>query len=124
MALIGPGCDYIPYELEVHPTNNHGDSVSSEERFHVVNRNLLNNIDHEDTTKANDEIVPPNLLKMAEKYYGEPIIQHAKEGEAVILLGKGWEDKHVLSAVHRSPKMKEGEERILLVVDAVNWDYE
>jgi len=64
---------------------------------------------------------------------GEEIIQYAKEGEAILLMGKGWEEEDhgdsssanegiPLAAVHRSPILKPNQERILLTVDLVDWE--
>jgi hypothetical protein len=90
----------------------------------VVNRNALNNLEDDHTTRANDVIVPRHLLEIA-KTQGKEVVRSAHEGEAVLLVGRGWEeeDGNVLAAVHRSPKMRDGEKRILLTVDVANWDY-
>jgi hypothetical protein len=117
MSLLGPGCEYIPHEMEtIHDEN---DQV-----VQVVNRNALNNLEDDHTTRANDVIVPRHLLEIA-KTQGKEVVRSAHEGEAVLLVGRGWEeeDGNVLAAVHRSPKMRDGEKRILLTVDVANWDY-
>ena len=133
MSILGPGCEYIP------------ENVSSEESRilpRVVNRRALNNLDEDDTKKANDIIVPPSSL-FERKTRGkerDSIIRHAKEGEAVLLMGREWEDEPgafpielededvldsnysnlVLAAVHRSPTLMPYQERILLTVDLVD----
>ena len=129
MALRGPGCQYIPHELEVG-RRNRGSSSSSSNSSDVqrlVDRHALNNIDEDNTRIANDIIVPPNAATE------EAIIQ-AREGDAVLLMGRAWEDdvditsledvdlssnNVVLAAVHRSPTLEPGQERILLTVDLV-----
>jgi hypothetical protein len=135
----------------------------------MVNRHALNNLDEEDTTKANNIIVTTvapstrsSLLPLTSSTsikhakdgkccddgaHGNKLIttlMHAKEGDAVLLMGKGWEegvqdesinnteeqaghvhhggincchDNAILAAVHRSPKLRSNQERILLTVD-------
>ena len=135
MALRGPGCEYIPHELEVglrHRGSSNNSNSSSSNKERLVDRHALNNIDEDDTRIANDIIVPPNSDIDIE----EAII-HAGEGDAVLLMGRAWEDGDitsledgsftdsissnnvVLAAVHRSPMLAPGEERILLTVDLV-----
>jgi len=133
MSILGPGCEYIP------------ENVSSEESRvlpRVVNRRALNNLDEVDTKKANDIIVPPSSLYKRKTHGKETdsIIRHANEGEAVLLMGREWEDEPealpielededvpdsnysnlVLAAVHRSPTLMPYQERILLTVDLVD----
>ena len=121
MSILGAGCEYIPEKFGI-----------DDDRLRVVNRRALNNMDEDDTVKANDVIVPPELLAAAMSNSPEPVIKHAKEGDAVLLMGRGWEDKSdaadtddnkVLAAVHRSPTMLPDQERILLTVDLADWDY-
>lgn len=200
MSFIGPGCDYVQEEM-VGGVGSGGDTDSDEggrgefdhrhphesppttsttittsqrqQREVIVNRQALNNLDEEDTLKANNIIVktielPPNKPISSTDNQGADItccsvgvrvnniatIHHAKEGEAVLLMGKGWEvgvgddnknnalevrklgqhhdqtgedgsynwscsdnDAIILAAVHRSPKLKPNQERILLTVD-------
>jgi hypothetical protein len=130
MALRGAGCEYIPHELEVG-RRKRGSSSSTSTSSRLVDRHALNNIDEDDTRIANDIIVPPNEATE------EAIIQ-AREGDAVLLMGRAWEDdvditfledgdftessssnNVVLAAVHRSPMLEPGQERILLTVDLV-----
>mmetsp|Transcript_14492 Transcript_14492/g.31438 ORF Transcript_14492/g.31438 Transcript_14492/m.31438 type:complete len:375 (+) Transcript_14492:167-1291(+) len=128
MSILGPGCEYIP------------ENVANDDCPMIVNRNALNNLDEDDTLKANDIIVPPELLSDAKTSLNgdETVIKHAKEGEAILLMGRGWEDAtalpreensgtesnsdKVLAAVHRSPTLLPDQERILLTVDLVDWD--
>lgn len=126
MSILGPGCQYIP------------EDVSDEDRQEIVNHKALNNLDVDDTMEANDIIVPPRLLEDAESRLGKgkSPIKHAEEGEAVLLMGRGWEDTTPISlqgenldttysvqaAVHRSPILSPDQERILLTVDLVDWD--
>lgn len=131
MSLVGPGCEYIPHELEFLKEAECLDGVNWQR---IVDRNALNNLDEDDTAKANDIIVSPALLALATVQRGASVIKHAKEGEAVILMGKAWEDTRyatekslegrdlVLAAVHRSPQLNPGQERMLLTVDLVDWD--
>ena len=132
MALRGAGCEYIPHELEVGRRNRGSSSSSSSSTSsRLVDRHALNNIDEDDTRIANDIIVPPNEAI-------EEAIIHAREGDAVLLMGRAWEEKVditfledgdftesslsnnvVLAAVHRSPTLAPGQERILLTVDLV-----
>ena len=126
MSILGPGCEYIP------------ENVSSEESRmlpRVVNHRALNNLDEDDTKKVNDIIVPPSSL-YERKTHGkemDSIIRHSKEGEALLLMGRNWEDEPeallielededvpnsnysnlVLVAVHRSPTLMPYQERIL-----------
>ena len=110
MSIIGPGCEYIPHEVEV---------MGSSSNSRLVDRNALNTLDEDDTRIANDIIVPPNLNTEA--------VTSAKEGDAVLLMGRAWEDSSEgdftddakLAAVHRSPLLSSGQERILLTVDLV-----
>jgi len=118
MSIVGPGSVYI--------TEKFGD----DDQLKIVNRTALNSLDEEDTQIANNIIVPKKLVSDRAKK-GEEIIQYAKEGEAILLMGKGWEEKHEdssstnedipLAAVHRSPILKPNQERILLTVDLVDW---
>ncbi|KAL9190627.1 hypothetical protein ACHAXT_000333 [Thalassiosira profunda] len=118
MSILGPGCECIP------------ETFDGAERPSIVNRRALNSLDEDDTAKANDVIVPP-------RPHAEERIKHARTGEAVLLMGRGWEDAaaalpteetsvsgrtdQVLAAVHRSPVLSPGQERILLTVDLVDW---
>eukprot|EP00984_Skeletonema_dohrnii_P033078 scaffold28544_cov126-Skeletonema_dohrnii-CCMP3373.AAC.3 len=112
MSIIGPGCEYIPHEVEI---------MGSSSNMRLVDRNALNTLDEDDTRIANDIIVPPNLN--TEK----KTVTSAKEGDAVLLMGRAWEDSSegdftdakILAAVHRSPLLSSGQERILLTVDLV-----
>lgn len=115
MSIIGPGCDYIPHEVEV---------IGSSANARLVDRNALNTLDEDDTRIANDIIVPPNNVNT-----GGTVVTSAKEGDAVLLMGRAWEDSlsegevtnsSILAAVHRSPVLSPGQERILLTVDLVS----
>jgi len=57
----------------------------------------LNNLEEDDTAKANDIIVPPALLSDAEGSVrdegGAAVIQRAVDGEAVLLVGRAWEEE-------------------------------
>ncbi|KAL3756143.1 hypothetical protein ACHAWU_005647 [Discostella pseudostelligera] len=183
MSLRGPGCEYVQEESVGVGVCGGGDGKGrigstggSNNRYHesevMVNRHALNNLDEEDTTKANNVIVKTSvpttrssslpststsstLIKHAKDgsccddgEHGNKLIakmMHAKEGDAVLLMGKGWEegaelnddaineeqltvhDRHdgidcchdnaILAAVHRSPKLKPNQERILLTID-------
>ncbi|KAL7435623.1 hypothetical protein ACHAXM_004752 [Skeletonema potamos] len=130
MSIIGPGCEYIPHEVEVIMGGG-GSSSSSNERVVVVDRNALNTLDEDDTRIANDIIVPPNNNINLNTGKKTTIITSAMEGDAVLLMGRAWEEeeeedddftkpnKDVLAAVHRSPVLSPGQERILLTVDLV-----
>jgi len=119
MSIVGLGCEYI--------TEKFGDG----DQMKIVNRTALNSLDEENTQIANDIIVPKKLVFDRAKK-GEEIIQYAKEGEAILLMGKGWEEEYIdsssinedipLAAVHRSPILKHNEERVLLTVDLVDWE--
>eukprot|EP00573_Skeletonema_grethae_P011802 CAMPEP_0201701688 /NCGR_PEP_ID=MMETSP0578-20130828/33622_1 /ASSEMBLY_ACC=CAM_ASM_000663 /TAXON_ID=267565 /ORGANISM="Skeletonema grethea, Strain CCMP 1804" /LENGTH=346 /DNA_ID=CAMNT_0048189059 /DNA_START=30 /DNA_END=1067 /DNA_ORIENTATION=+ len=96
MSIIGPGCEYIPHEVEVMGSGN----------TRLVDRNALNTLDEDDTRIANEIIVPANLNT------GKTIVTSAKEGDAVLLMGRAWEDSatsqegdftisnNILAAVH------------------------
>jgi len=113
MSLAGPGCVYIPYEMEV-------------EHLTFVDRNALNGSDEADSTRANELILP----------HGErEIAVYAKEGDAILLMGRAWEGEiqqpsssqmergtMILAAPHRSPSLCSDEIRVLLVVDYVSRD--
>ena len=118
MSIVGLGCEYI--------TEKFGD----DDQLKIVNRTALNSLDEEDTQIANDIIVPKSLVSDREKE-GEEIIKYAKEGEAILLMGKGWEEESddsttnediPLAAVHRSPILKPNQKRVLLTVDLVDWE--
>jgi hypothetical protein len=117
MSLLGPGCEYIPFEREVCYAN--GVSIQ------VVNRYALNNLEEDDTAIANELIVPSGQVEIAQTESGEDTVRCAKAGDAVLLMGRGWENENsnVLAAVHRSPRLMAGEKRILLTVDVADWDY-
>jgi hypothetical protein len=102
MSLAGPGCIYIPMEKEVgHPFR--------------VNRDALNELDDDDTARANEVILP----------YGEKdVAVYADEGDVLLLMGRAWEDhysdelvKSGRAAPHRSPQLSKDQLRVLLVVD-------
>ena len=114
MSLIGPGCEYIPFTMETH-------SINGESR-HIINRSALNNLEIDDTILANELIVPPNDVRLVKMHTNIDPVICAKAGDAVLLMGKAWEeeDNGVLAAVHRSPKLTEGEPRILLTVDVAD----
>lgn len=137
MSIIGPGCVYVPENIV---------DEGSEEEFlpRVVNRDMLG-VMAGSTSKANDLIVPP---KIAEIFQNSPVKQ-AQEGDVLLLMGRLWQDAapsshavtspcddcdackskgamipmedKLLAAVHRSPTVRPGQERILLVVDLVDW---
>jgi hypothetical protein len=117
MSIIGPGCEFIPFEMEK--------ILAGDDTIRVVNRHALNNLDDDDTSIANELIVPTDNLQRAKKLFNKDIITCAQPGDAVLLMGRGWEDDSddVLAAVHRSPILNEGEKRILLTVDVADWDY-
>lgn len=117
MSLIGPGCEYIPFEME--------SCKIGDETIHIVNRDALNNLDDDDTSRANDIIVPAAKVEIVKNHYGADVLTCAKAGDAVLLMGRGWEeeDSDVLAAVHRSPRLMDNEERILLTLDVADWDY-
>ncbi|KAL7470497.1 hypothetical protein ACHAXS_010757 [Conticribra weissflogii] len=190
MSIIGPGCEFVPHEMEVLllPQNKDKTQPRQERRddgrgsvtvcdgsgkravgpvdgiaARVVDRGALNHLEEEDTRIANDLILLPErvdlatlklrqllsngrlidengdvrddvaLDRTANRRYSN-VIQRAREGEAVLLMGRGWEDKRehddgydedvVLAAVHRSPRLEMGQHRVLLTVDLVDWDYE
>ena len=142
MSIVGPGCEYIPETIATATSDDDENDQSNMPKV-VVNRQALNNLDEEDTRKANDIIVPPESLSDAERKNEETIIKHAKAGDTVLLMGRGWEEttpsinstnnsiesiaasspstNKVLAAVHRSPILEPNQERILLTVDLVDW---
>ena len=118
MSLVGPGCEYIPFEMERCEID--GKTVQ------MVNRHALNNIEDDDTSMANELIVPSERVETCMKQCGRNVVTCANAGDVVLLMGRGWEDRdnsEVLAAVHRSPTLKDGEERILLTLDVADWDY-
>lgn len=167
MSIIGPGCEFVPHEMEVLLLREHkeqtkprlertdvgdsgkeGNGLAKGIATRVVDRSALNHLEDEDTRIANDLILPPERVNMANLNLRDDgdvdssgngryssVIYRATEGEAVLLMGRGWEDKSanndgyenedlVLAAVHRSPTLDMGQHRVLLTVDLVNWDYE
>lgn len=138
MSMIGPGCVYVPENIV-----DAGDEAEFLPR--VVNRSRLGTVART-TGRANDLIVPP---KVGEKFE-DSLVKQAREGEMLLLMGGLWqdvapsscgncdacksqeaapslkrEDSHaeetLLAAVHRSPNMTRDQERVLLVVDLVDW---
>ncbi|KAL7553038.1 hypothetical protein ACHAWF_016281 [Thalassiosira exigua] len=128
MSLLGRGCEYV-----------REDFAGGDARSRAVNRDALNDLDEEDTARANEVIVP----SWGSSPGAASAIERAEEGEAVLLMGRGWEDSvpgdaseeeeggvgadfagrgRVLAAVHRSPALGPTEERILLTVDLAEWD--
>ncbi len=118
MSLKGPGCVYVPHELEMK-CKNHNDRLSSPSQA-ILNRTALNGIDIDDSTVANNIIMP----------FGseEVLALNAKEMEAVLLMGRYWEDNdgdHACSFIipaaipHRSPNLHSGEKRVLLTIDII-----
>ncbi len=104
LSLTGPGCEYIPFEHEkLYPDG--------------VNRNALNNgLDEADTAEANSMIIPGET--------NNNLVVHAKDGEAVLLMGRVWSSSRLMSGVpaapHRSPSIfDEDLLRVVMVVDAV-----
>lgn len=92
LSLKGPGPVYIPFENEIG-----------------VDRKSLNELNDLDTERANSMIIP-----FGEKGYAE----YAGEGDAMLFMGKAWEGEGGISSIpHRSPRLKDNEERILLVCD-------
>ena len=119
MSVVGPGCEYIFESRDLRPN--------------VVDRDALNTLEEEDNAKANDVIVPPASLAEAERRLDTTdVVRRARDGEAVLLVGRAWEDgadngdprgegESVRAAVHRSPRLAPGQERILLTVDIAEW---
>lgn len=107
MSLIGPGCVFIPETLE------EGKPIGAV----PVDRVALNGLDLDDTAAANRIIVPD-----------EKGTVHSSAGDAVLLMGREWEDcsvgdshqaGHLHAAVHKSPTLDPFQGRVLLVVDIV-----
>ena len=99
MSLAGPGCIYVPIEKErKHPKG--------------VDRDALNGLDEDDSTRANLLILPNGEQDLA---------VYAEAGDAVLLMGRAWSESSnkVPAAPHRSPEIEEDQLRILLVVDVV-----
>jgi len=117
MSLLGPGCEYIPFEMETCNVNG--------ETIQTVNRQALNTLEEDDTSIANEIIVPTDRVEIAKKLHSRNVVTCANPGDVVLLMGRGWEEKtnNVLAAVHRSPRLNDTEQRVLLTVDVVDWDY-
>lgn len=105
LSLAGPGCVYIPIEKEVAHAN-------------YVDRNVLNESEEDDTARANEMILPRGEEELA---------VHAKEGDAILLMGRAWETENnnskettCFAAPHRSPTLDSDEVRVLLVADYVS----
>ena len=134
MGIIGPGCIYVPENIV-------DEGNEAEYLPRVVSRHMLGCMART-TNKANKLIVPPKVLR---NFQDSPV-KNAREGEALLLMGRLWQDlspsscsadcnddackskgamitmeDKLLAAVHRSPDMKPGQERVLLVVDLVDW---
>mmetsp|Transcript_2863 Transcript_2863/g.3427 ORF Transcript_2863/g.3427 Transcript_2863/m.3427 type:complete len:154 (+) Transcript_2863:280-741(+) len=140
MSLRGPGCVYVPHELEMQQKRKPYEEDGTDYNIQL-NRSALNGIDIEDSTIANN-IIMPNGLE-------DTLSITAKEGEAVLLMGRCWEGQNlnldnekveedsgstctsvrcgckearndiVLAVPHRSPNLRPDEMRILLTVDVV-----
>jgi hypothetical protein len=121
LALAGPGCMYIPihHEQTMKSVNKNG---KRSPRI-LVNRNALNNLDEEDSEKANKIILP---------YGEEDVAIQAHTGDAVFMMGRALEDEidgrdcclHsseslVKALVHKSPNIAADEARVLLTLDIV-----
>lgn len=122
MSLKGPGCVYIPHELEMRHCDH--DHVVSETL--LVNRTALNHMDFNDSNVANSIIVPNEELALT-----------AKEMEAVLLMGRYLEDDRrnevsngrerlsvssftkPAAVPHKSPTLELDEKRILLTLDVL-----
>ena len=136
MSILGPGCVYVPENVV-----DAGDEADFLPR--VVDRRMLGAV-RRTTSMSNDLIVPPEVV---EKFEVSPVKQ-ARQGDVLLLMGGQWQDaaptscgdcasckgkeavpseegavakEHLFAAVHRSPDIKQGQERILLVVDLVDW---
>eukprot|EP00553_Chaetoceros_curvisetus_P011806 CAMPEP_0204640076 /NCGR_PEP_ID=MMETSP0717-20131115/45558_1 /ASSEMBLY_ACC=CAM_ASM_000666 /TAXON_ID=230516 /ORGANISM="Chaetoceros curvisetus" /LENGTH=211 /DNA_ID=CAMNT_0051660377 /DNA_START=678 /DNA_END=1313 /DNA_ORIENTATION=+ len=101
LSIVGPGCRFIPNEKE--------DSYPG-----CVDRKALNELDEDDTRRANTLILP----------WGEDgIAVQARPGDAVLILGRAWEESQdgptIKAAPHRSPDLGNNEFRVLLTVDIV-----
>jgi hypothetical protein len=146
MSLKGPGCVYIPHELEykfcINNNNNNGNNNHGKEGV-LFNRKALNGMDIDDTIIANEMIMP--MKETSEKL----LTVAAKANEAVLLMGRCWEEKKKQESCccnsgndntdddtcessisssdcntllpkavpHRSPLLGENEKRILLTID-------
>mmetsp|Transcript_21635 Transcript_21635/g.44466 ORF Transcript_21635/g.44466 Transcript_21635/m.44466 type:complete len:402 (-) Transcript_21635:55-1260(-) len=191
MSIIGPGCEFVPHEMEVLLLREHkeqttprleriddvhdsvnvsvdsgkeGDCPVNGIATRVIDRSALNNLKEEDTRIANDLILPPERVDLANRKSMQllphdllndengdlrgidavestgnsrhsNVIKRATEGDVVLLMGRGWEDRSesndddenknvVLAVVHRSPALEMGQHRVLLTVDLDYWDYE
>jgi hypothetical protein len=83
-----------------------------------VDRNVLNESEEDDTARANEMILPRGEEELA---------VHAKEGDAILLMGRAWETENnnskettCFAAPHRSPMLDSDEVRVLLVADYVS----
>lgn len=116
LSLIGPGSVYIPFYHEQKWLSKNGKLL--------INRRALNNLDEEDSKKANKIILP----------FGEDdvVVQKAIAGDAVLMMGKAWEDDNdedqdlpvqtnyaIKALVHKSPDLGADEARVLLTVDVL-----
>lgn len=124
MSLKGPGCVYVPHELEMKYKIQNDRLSSPSQAF--LNRTALNGIDIEDSTIANSVIMP---------FGSEDVLAfNAKGMEAVLLMGREWEREerhddndgdHECSYItpaaipHRSPNLQSGEKRVLLTIDVI-----
>jgi len=113
LSLVGPGSVYIPLHREQTWMSEHGKVL--------INRDALNNLDEEDSKKANEIILP---------FGEENMTVQAKSGEAVFMMGKAWEDGDneencqlpdgaITALVHKSPTLQADEARVLLTVDVL-----
>lgn len=98
-SLVGPGCVYVPFENEL--------------RFPgCIDRDALNSLDLESSDEANSFIFP---------HYNSQAAIAANAGDVVLLMGRSWEqiDSAIKAVPHKSPKLSDGEPRILLTVDII-----
>ena len=128
MSLKGPGCVYVPHEREVKMTktplrsnkNNSGNEDDLVAAIPTLNRTALNGIDIYDSKIANEIIMP--------KKSEDVLALTADEMEAVLLMGRCWEQRQPMQSPaavpHRSPDLEADQMRILLTIDAVPKDKE
>lgn len=121
MSLKGPGCVYVPHEREVEMATKKSMSGAIGDDDYLVaemprlNRAALNGIDIDDSKIAN-EIIMPNKSE-------DVLALIAKEMEAVLLMGRCWEERQQTQSPaavpHRSPDLEVDQMRILLTIDVV-----
>jgi len=111
MSLLGPGCIYLPHEIEMRqkkeqqqPQQQKHEHANNNKSINV-NRYALNNIEFDDTEKANSVIMPNDAENI--------LAVKANEGDAVLLMGRAWEKmSHVNNNLQQKKKQHNNNDNV------------